>query len=214
MDKPILIEDLGMLFPKEMSKYKARYGIYKCKYCENTFKAQSRDVKNGKTQSCGCYQKQKATKHGMFYHRLYSVWNAMMKRCTNVKSISYKNYGGRGIKVCERWLDIKNFIEDMDATFSNELSLDRIDNDKDYSKDNCRWTNKKTQSRNTRKIRISNTSGYRGVCFNKQANKWQSYITVNYKIIHLGYFNSPLEGARAYDNYIVQNNLEHTRNFS
>lgn len=153
-------------------------------------------------------------KHNLRYHRLYNVWQCMRARCCNPKNTNYKHYGGRGIAICKEWLDIQNFINDMYPSFQEGLTLDRIDNDKGYSKDNCRWATKLIQSRNTRKIRETNTSGYRGVSWDNSKNKWTSQITVNFEVIFIGRFNTSLDSALAYDDYIIKNNLEHTRNFS
>lgn len=212
MSNLILLEDLGMIYPTKNSKFKYRYGLYMC-YCGKEFISRFSRVKNGHTKSCGCYKAEIKTKHGFRNHILYSVWNDMKKRCINANSKSYKDYGGRGIKVCNRWLKVENFIEDMFPDFQEGLSLDRIDNNKGYSKENCRWATKETQSRNTRKIRKNNTSGYRGVSYFKRDNKWKSQIQIQYKIIRLGTFDTSLEAAKAYDQYIIENNLEHTRNF-
>lgn len=213
----ILLEDLGMHYPNETSNKKVRYGIYKC-YCGNEFKTRIQSVKQNKTKSCGCLHKEKAlifnTKHGLSSHVLFGTWSGMIQRCTNKIHMYYNDYGGRGITVCERWLNVANFIEDMLPTFQKGLTLDRKDNDRGYSKDNCRWVENKIQHRNTRKIRSTNTSGYRGVSFYNLCNKWYSRICVDYKNIYLGRFNTAIEAARAYDDYIIKNNLEHTRNFA
>ena len=204
----VLIEDLGMMFATENSKTKDRFGLYKC-YCGNEFKARIYAVKSGHTKSCGC-----RNRHHHYKHRLYSVWYDMKNRCHNENNINYKHYGARGIAVCDRWLDIKNFIEDMYSAFKEGLTLDRSDNQLGYSKENCRWTTKVIQSRNTRVLRISNTSGYRGVNFQKSSNRFRARITVNYKEIHLGLFETAIEAARVYDSYVIDNNLEHTKNFN
>ena len=213
----ILLEDLGMHYPNETSNKKVRYGIYKC-YCGNEFKTRIQSVKQNKTKSCGCLHKEKAlifnTKHGLSSHVLFGTWSGMIQRCTNEIHMYYNDYGGRGITVCDRWLNVANFIEDMLPTFQKGLTLDRKDNDRGYSKDNCRWVENKIQHRNTRKIRSTNTSGYRGVSFYNLCNKWYSRICVDYKNIYLGRFNTAIEAARAYDDYIIKNNLEHTRNFA
>lgn len=146
-------------------------------------------------------------------HRLYTTWHHMVERCNKINSFNYHKYGARGIKVCDSWLNMDNFVNDMFPSYQEGLTLDRINNDLGYSKDNCRWTTIQIQNRNTRKIRINNTSNFRGVSWNKEKRKWHSYINVNKKRKHLGYFNTALESAKAYDNYIVLNNLEHTRNF-
>lgn len=212
MSNLILLDDLGMIYPTEKSKFKYRYGFYKC-YCGKEFRSRVSRIKTGYTKSCGCHRTKSITTHGLKNHRLYGVWFDMKKRCLDINNKSYEYYGGRGIKVCDRWLDIKNFIEDMNDTFQEGLSLDRIDNNKGYSPDNCRWATKETQSRNTRKIRSNNTSGYRGVYWYKNDKKWKAQIQVQYKIIRIGTFKTPLEAAKAYDQYIIDNNLEHTRNF-
>lgn len=137
----------------------------------------------------------------------------MIQRCTNPKNTFYENYGERGIKVSNEWLDINNFINDMYPTFQEGLKIDRIDNNKGYTKSNCRWVNQNIQSRNTRKIRANNKSGYRGVSWYKNYNKWAAQIKVNNKCIKLGYYEDKLEAAKAYDNYVICNNLEHTKNF-
>lgn len=212
----VLLEDLGMQFATEKSKQKIRLGLYKC-YCGNEFKANTYSIKSGHTASCGCYQKKTRLetniKHNLRSHRLYSTWYDMVRRCNNKKSKAYKDYGARGIKVCDRWLDVKNFIEDMYPTFKEGLSLDRIDNNKGYSKDNCRWATKATQARNTRKLRTTNQTGYRGVHFHKRDRKYIAKIRVNFKLIFLGYFDTSLEAAKAYDKYVIDNNLNHTKNF-
>ena len=153
--------------------------------------------------------------HGLSNHRLYKTWSGMMERCykTSKGSKNYSGYRGRGIIVCERWHNVANFIEDMFPSFIEGLSLDRINVEGNYEMENCRWVDKNTQAQNTRKIMITNTSGYRGVCWDKRECKWKVRITVNNKSKHLGYFTNPEEGARAYDQYIIDNNLAHTKNF-
>ena len=130
------------------------------------------------------------------------------------KSKHFVIYGNRGIDICDEWKnDFMSFYDwSLKNGYTKELSIDRIDNDKGYNPVNCRWTMKTIQSRNTRKLRTNNTSNYRGVYFNKTANKWQSQIVVNCKKIYLGLIDTALEGAKAYDRYVLDNNLEHTLN--
>jgi len=146
--------------------------------------------------------------------KLYSVWNAMIQRCTNSNNKDFKHYGGRGIYVSKEWLTFKNFINDMQTLYSNGLSLDRIDNNKEYSKNNCRWVTNEIQRRNTRAIYKDNNSGYRGVGFHKASNKFRARIGVSSKVVHLGCYDTALIAAKAYDTYIISNSLEHTKNFS
>lgn len=103
-----------------------------------------------KVISCGCYRKQIHTKHGMHSSREYSTWENMIQRCTNPKARKYHLYGGRGITVCDRWLkSFQDFYEDMGFRPEN-TSLDRIDNDKGYFKENCKWSTSKEQAVNVR----------------------------------------------------------------
>ena len=149
----------------------------------------------------------------LFYkHRLYPQWQQMKQRCFNAKNKDYKHYGNKNITISNEWLLFENFIQDMYSTYQEGLTLDRIDNNKGYSKENCRWVSQSIQARNTRRIRSTNTSGYRGVWFDKKGQKWRSEIRINYKKISLGSFNTPFEAAKAYDKYVIDNNLEHTTN--
>ena len=211
-EKPILLEDLGTRFPTENSKKKRRFGLFKC-FCGNEFEAITFHIKSGNTKSCGCLINQDKATHGLTKHRLYDIWNQMMQRCNNSEHKYYKDYGGRGITVCDRWHSIENFVEDMFPTFEEGLSLDRIDVDGDYEPSNCRWATKSVQARNTRLLRNDNKSGYRGIYWCKASNKWKANITFLGKKVHLGYFDTPEEGARIYDIFVIKNNLEHPTNF-
>ena len=208
----ILIENLGALYPTENSKKRLTYGIYKCGFCGNEFKAKAHMIKSKKVQSCGCYQRQKLiarnTTHGLNGTRIYNIWGGIKDRTLKPKNKHYHYYGGRGIKICEAWLDVRIFYDwAMSNGYSDELTIDRIDNDGDYCPENCRWTTKTIQARNQR-IHKNNTSGYRGVSYYKDSNNYCASIHLNYKNIHLGYFKTAVEGAIAYNNYIIENNLE------
>lgn len=117
------------------------------------------DITSGKTKSCGCYSANNSrinaikrnTKHNLYYTPEYNSWSSMKKRCLNKTHKSYDDYGGRGIDICESWLNsFDNFISDMGFKKSKDLSLDRIDNNKGYYKENCRWATRKQQGRNQR----------------------------------------------------------------
>ena len=204
---PKLIKELGMRYPMEKSNYKVRYGLFECQYCGKEFECRISSVNRGGTKGCGCRTGGKI-KHGLRKNKFYNTWNGMMNRCYNTKSKKYKDYGGRGISVCEDWRDVVVFTTWCEETFIEEMTLDREDNDLGYNPENCRWTNKTIQALNQR-MQKSNTSGYVGVSWNKSKGKWVAKIKVNKVAIHLGYFNSKEEAALAHDNYIIENNLPH-----
>jgi len=106
----------------------------------------------GKTRSCGCLRNEQQFKHGRCETLVYRIWAEMLQRCNNHKSPSFKDYGGRGIKVCERWHSFANFYTDMGDKPAG-LSIDRADNDGNYEPGNCRWADAKTQATNCRKRR-------------------------------------------------------------
>lgn len=91
--------------------------------------------------------------HGMSRSREYACWKALKNRCTNPKNNQWKDYGGRGITVSERWMDFINFFEDL-GKIPEGMEIDRIDNNKGYSKENCRYVSKKENSRNRRTTKI------------------------------------------------------------
>lgn len=152
--------------------------------------------------------------HNLSSHPLFRVWINIKRRCDDKNAPYHKNYGGRGIILHKEWYDFKTFYDwSIENEWKKGLSIDRINNDGNYEPSNCRWTTRATQQRNTRKLCKNNTSGYRGVSWDKSMSKWASYVTLNYKKVHLGYFKCRIAAAYAYDNYVIENKLEHTRNF-
>ena len=155
-------------------------------------------------------------KHGLSNHKIYRAWTNIVYRCTNKKDKYFKDYGERGITVCNEWKnDFMSFYNwSIENGYKDSLTIDRIDNNGNYEPSNCRWTTMTVQGRNTRILYAHNTSGYRGVSFKKDKSKWVCRIKVNGKNIHIGYGSSALECAKLYDQYVINNNLEHTRNFN
>lgn len=169
------------------------------------------DLRSKRTRSCGCLRDESSgdrnRTHGLSEHRLFNTWNSMIYRCSNKNSIGYHNYGGRGIKVCERWGDFKLFLDDMENTFKEGLTLDRINNDKGYYKENCKWSTVSEQTRNKRKM-DGCSSIYRGVCFDKRSKKWMSSIRDLFgKSKFLGYYTCEKQAAQAYNDAIAKYNL-------
>lgn len=125
-------------------------GAWECQCaCGKVTRALGHNLKAGTTKSCGCLHKDRITTHGLSRTRTRAIWKYMMARCYDPKALGYANYGGRGIKVCERWHKLENFYADMGVPPDN-MTLDRIENDGDYEKDNCKWSTWKEQHRNRR----------------------------------------------------------------
>ena len=164
-DEDILTSQFGRLKPIKRVENIRRGKAFLCKCeCGNEVITILDSLKNGKTKSCGCLKvevqsknmKKYNTKHGKANTPEYSVWKGMRERCNNTKHRSYKDYGGRGIKVCERWDNFSNFIEDMGERPTTKHQIDRIDNDGNYEPNNCRWVNRSENSLNKRHPKDSN----------------------------------------------------------
>ena len=135
--------------------------------CGKTVVVSGYNLRSGKTKSCGCYmidQTKKAnTKHGMFGTSIYRTYSNMKNRCYNPNYYLYKDYGGRGISVCDEWLGnngFSNFYEwSKENGYRPDLSLDRIDCDGNYSPQNCRWVDMVTQQNNRRNNHMITANG-------------------------------------------------------
>lgn len=118
--------------------------------CGNKATVRGDSLKSGNTQSCGCLHKDAITKHGdsRKTDSLYATWKNMIKRCFDSNHKSWLNYGGRGITVCDEWQEYSQYKKDMGERPFISAQVDRIDNNKGYSKDNCRWVSPKENCRN------------------------------------------------------------------
>jgi hypothetical protein len=166
--------------------------------CGEQREARLDQLLSGKHRSCGC----KKTTHGRYADPIYTIWQELRYRCSNPNKKHYSYYGGRGIKVCKDWDEsFDAFLKDMGERPSPEHSIDRIDPDGDYCKENCRWATKSEQSRNTRKISSKKTtSKYKGVSFEKRRNHWVAQIYYEKgKRVYLGAFSTEEEAAIARD---------------
>ena len=212
-----LIQDLGMQFATEKSKEKRRFGLYECPICLKHIRVDTASVKYGLATKCySCSSRLKQTRHGETRTRLHNIWKDIRKRTSNKNVKCYEFYGGKGIKVCYEWHIYENFRDwAMTNGYQDNLTIDRIDANGNYEPSNCRWTTRTVQSRNTRKVMVTNTTGYRGISLIKRKSKtaFRASIRVNRVNIHLGYFDCRLAAAYAYDEYVINNNLEHTKNF-
>lgn len=145
--------------------------------CGTPIEVKESYLKCGDTKSCGCLSKDFAQTlnrtHSLSNTKQHRVWTNMKMRCLNSKNTDYEYYGGRGITLDENWKDFNNFWADMGGDYSDDLTLDRIDVNGNYCKDNCQWIPQPQQSRNQRKKK-SNKSGVNGVNFRKDLNLYSA----------------------------------------
>lgn len=173
-----------------MKKERETYWVVKCE-CGARKMVRCGDVKNGKTQSCGCLvSESKSARMRKFEHsvaehkRLYSIYNGIKTRCYNQNEARYKDYGGRGIGMMDEWRNPKfgfdKFVEwSIENEYADNLSIDRIDVNGDYCPENCRWVTMKEQSGNTRQTRWVEYNGER-----IQLYKLCERLNVSYDTVH------------------------------
>lgn len=185
----VFIEDAGS------NHRKCKLGKFKC-FCNNKFVAKISDVKSSKVKSCGCMRE----KHGDAGNRLYRIYHKIKWRCEYPTNPWYGDYGGKGIKICEEWSKYSAFKKwSLSNGYDKRLTIDRIDNDKNYEPSNCRWISQKLQNINQR-TRKDNKTGFVGVSFCKDCkeNPWIAQIVINKKRFELGSFKTPEEASEAY----------------
>ena len=174
--------------------------------CGNTTIVQGASLRNGHTKSCGCLYtplppRPKRTVPVMSEHPLYDTWKQMRHRCNRPSHKMYPHYGGRGIKVCDRWnVSFRNFLADMGDKPSPAHSLDRINNDGDYCPENCRWATQTEQTNNTRRSHLLTLNGktqtvsqwarelgvHRGLFFGRLKDGWSDYDTLTIPVEKIG----------------------------
>jgi hypothetical protein len=181
--------------------------LYRCSYCSTEFLAYAYNIARG-TDSCGCQVKNNY-RHGLEGTPIYTCWQRMKRRCLNPNSKDYPDYGGRGITVCESWLNsVEVFYQDM-GDIPEGKSIDRIDNNGDYTPANCRWATPSEQGFNKRRSR--GRSQYRGVT--PRRDRWQARVCVPGRQISIGGYTTEEEAARAYDKYVRKYKLPNQLNF-
>lgn len=137
------------------------------------------------------------TTHGMSKTKVYRAWCSMKRRCYGVNTDCYDRYGGRGIEVCQRWLrSFENFYIDMGSPPTGKHSVDRIDNDGDYTPRNCRWATPTEQSRN-RRVPSNSQTGLPGVGWRPTHRMWRARIGADGVLHDMGYFDDWFEAVCA-----------------
>jgi len=168
---------------KPIKKNKGGLYIWLCKCdCGNTVEIVGTNLSSGNTQSCGCLQREiirdRNFKHGMRNFPEYRIWAGIKTRCLNKKEKDYKNYGGREILICKRWLNsFENFYKDM-GDRPRGTSIDRINNNGNYCPENCRWITKKEQNLNKRNNKMITYKGE-----TKCLSKWAEKFNINYFLL-------------------------------
>ena len=136
----------------------------------------------GTTKSCGCLKAEgNNLKHGKCYTRINKIYRQMKRRCYSKNNPRYKDYGGRGITICEEWQkSFESFYDwSMNNGYSDDLTIDRIDNNRGYSPENCRWTDRKTQVRNTRRNIYLTVDGK-----TKSLGEWSEITGIPYSVMY------------------------------
>ncbi|WP_449461315.1 AP2 domain-containing protein [Streptococcus suis] len=189
---------------------------FKCLLCEVEKIMEGMAVKNGYSKSCGCLSilrsKERATKHNMSGTKAHRAWKGMKQRCYNPNYYKFDRYGGRGIVVCDEWIDsFEQFYKDMGEPPTSKHQLDRIDNDGNYCAKNCRWVLPNENSNNRKAYK--NATGYTGVIENtSKKGRYSSVFYVNRKHVQVGTFDSPEETYKARVEAIKKYNKENNTN--
>lgn len=190
----------GRLLVKKFSHFGANHiAMWVCQCdCGKQHIVSRNNLTMGHTKSCGCLVKETAsnimTKHGKRHTRLYNIWCSIKNRCYNPNCKAYKNYGGRGIKMCNEWKHDFNAFCDwaLSNGYTKTLSIDRIDNNCGYNPKNCRWANRVEQSNNKSDNRILE--------FNEQKHtlaQWCKELGLNYHVVYLRIYRHKWDISRA-----------------
>lgn len=185
-EKKVLIDLTGIRFGSllvlhrdltTISKGKTRW-VCKCD-CGNTLSIRGSHLREGQKKCLKCVNHNHNIKHGMHGHPNYTIWAMMKQRCLNENAVGYANYGGRGIRICDRWMDFEKFVKDVGVRPTKKHSLDRIDVDGNYEPSNFRWVTDTEQMRNKRDNRVI---AYMGK--SKPVSEWAEILGVNSFVLY------------------------------
>lgn len=171
--------------------YNSSFSVEVLCECGNKKRLIYSDLSNGKVKSCGCLEKEnqkligsRTRTHGLRKTFEYATWAHLIQRCSNSKDKSFKNYGARGITYCKSWSSFECFISDMGPAPSKKHTIERVNNDLGYSKENCIWALRSVQSRNTRR-NLNFTIDGKTLCLKDWCNIYKmKYDTVRYRVKH------------------------------
>lgn len=167
---------------KKPANLKNRCTYWECACdCGNVFITQGSSLRSQSTKSCGCNAGKHSITHGMTKSPEFACWSAMLDRCKNPNHQSYKNYGGRGINVCDEWSDFITFFSDMGLRPSKIHQIDRIDNNGDYCPENCRWVTQKENLNNKRNNHMVEYDGKRFTVSEVASSLGLSHSLVTYR---------------------------------
>lgn len=200
-------QKIGRLIVIEQCESKNNKAMWKCKCdCGNERIVSGQSLRKGMTMSCGCLRNEVRRKaiyiHGMSQSKIHKTWRGLFQRCENPTASHYERYGGRGIGICEEWKGENGFVNfyewSMKNGYSDNLELDRINNNKGYSPDNCRWIShiENCHNRNARK---DSTTGYAGIqerVMRTGRIKYRVSITANGRRINLGHYETLMEAVK------------------
>ena len=185
--------------------------VCKCD-CGNIIQVRASELKNGNTRSCGCLHKEQVGNihktHGKTNTRLYSIWLRMRQRCNNPRTADYKRYGARGICICKEWESFQIFESWALANgYRDSLTIDRIDNDKHYSPDNCRWVTMDVQCNNKSSSRLLTFNGTTQTIAQWSKQLGIHHSTLQRRIDDLGWsvgkaLSTPVKAKKRYSNGI------------
>ncbi len=222
---------LKSFYGKINKKEKKMEPLRKCKcgleaYTEDDLELFTKGIssKYGRTNECKrCYgikykgkylnpRKIITEMHGETGTRLHRIWTKMRTRCMNPKGDASKYYYDKGITVCPEWDSYLAFKKwSLNNGYEETLTIDRKNGNSGYEPTNCRWVNKSIQAANT-KIRSDNSSGFRGVSWHEGDKKWRARVNYEGKTHYIGNFDSKINAAIEYNNFIIENELPHTLN--